>query len=89
MTAEELGRLTIAELEAAASRVAAALEVLQEAGAWSPKVVAAPATQPQPAPVVTMPSVRFSEAEIAERNRLVAKMRDVLPDDIAKAERTP
>lgn len=33
---EDIGSMTVAELEAAASRVAAALEVLREAGAWKP-----------------------------------------------------
>lgn len=49
MTQEEIGRMTVSELEQAASRVSAALSVLREAGAWRP---ADRPTAPEAAPDV-------------------------------------
>lgn len=92
MTPEEIGRMTIDELEEAASRVSAALSVLREAGAWRPaeRPTVAPEAEPAPtAPVRTLtpgPTVRFSPQEMAERARLLKQMRPELPDDIAAAE---
>lgn len=76
MSPEQLGALTIAELEKAAERVAAALAVLREAGAWRPEVAPtpvaeAPAPAPRPIPVRPILSV----AERAERSRLLAQIR--------------
>lgn len=91
MTPEEIGRMTIDELEEAASRVSAAMSVLREVGAWRPaERPTAPEAEPAPpAPVRTLspgPVVRFSAQEMAERARLLKQMRPELPDDIAAAE---
>lgn len=87
MTSDELDRLTIADLRAAADRVAAALAVLREAGAWTglSSLPTAPAPAPMPPPIQA-PVVKFSPAELAERKRLLQKMRPELPPDIAAAE---
>lgn len=73
MTYEQLGALTIAELEKAAERVAAALAVLREAGAWRPEVTAAapeaPVQAQAPRPVPVRPVL--SAGERAERARLM------------------
>jgi hypothetical protein len=89
MTPEEIGRMTIDELEEAASRVSAALSVLREAGAWRPadRPTAQEAEPAPAAPVRTLtpgPTVRFSQQEMAERERLLKQLR---PDDIAALER--
>lgn len=93
MTPEEIGKMTIDELAQAASRVAAALQVLREAGAWKPSCVQLPALlEPAPEaavaqrPLTPGPAVRFSPQEMAERARLLKQMRPELPDDIAAAE---
>ena len=99
MTADELSRMTIGELEEAATRVGAALKVLREAQAWAPKTETPPQplqewqTRPpgvrsaeEPArPPSPGPAVRMSPEEIALRNRL---LRQNLPDDIAAMEAT-
>lgn len=72
MTAEQLGALTIAELEKASERVAAALAVLREAGAWRPEAAPAPVAEtpaPAPRPIPVRPTL--SVAERAERARLM------------------
>lgn len=85
MTSEELGRLTIAELEAAAARVAAALSVLREAGAWRGADAATPTPRPTPPRPPAAPAM--SVAEQAERRRLLAQIRGPeLPADIAALE---
>lgn len=80
--------MTIAELEAASARVAAALAVLKEAGAWAPKP--APVVEIAAPPPVAKPHgppvVEFSPAERAERDRLLKQMRPELPPDIAALE---
>lgn len=91
VTPEEIGRMTIDELEQAASRVSAAMSVLREVGAWRPtERPTAPEAEPAPAaPVRTLspgPTVRFSPQEMAERARLLKQMRPELPDDIAALE---
>lgn len=95
MTPEEIGKMTIDELEKAASRVSAALSVLREAGAWRPAEqvpMHLPCVDSKPAqisPVLTPgPTVRFSAQEMAERARLLKQLRPELPDDIAAAEST-
>ena len=94
MSPEDIGRLTIDELEEAASRVAAALAVLREAGAWKPNDK--PATAPQvaaetPQPqrqLPPAPAVRWSPSELAERERLLKQMRPEFPPEIESAEGT-
>lgn len=99
MTADELSRMTIGELEEAATRVGAALKVLREAGAWRPEEQAPCMSDSKPAPLSPTvrdvgspprppspgPAVRMSQEEIALRNRL---LRQNLPDDIAAMEAT-
>lgn len=91
MTPEDIGRMTISELEEAASRVAAALAVLREVGALKLSGPAAPeptheAAGPQ-RPPTPGPTVRFSPSELAERERLLRANRPELPEDIAALER--
>jgi hypothetical protein len=88
MTSDELDRLTIGELRAAADRVAAALAVLREAGAWTGVVGERPLPpMPPTAPIQPQPPlVAFSPAELAERKRLLSKMRPELPPEIAAIE---
>jgi hypothetical protein len=84
MTKEELGRMTIDELEQAASRVAAALAVLKEAGAWSAH---AKAREPEAEPERPANAPRLSTAEQSERRRLLEHIRGPeLPADIAAME---
>jgi hypothetical protein len=94
---EDIGRMTIAELEAASTRVAAALKVLREAGAWKPPADTKPAAAPQwyaidepaqpPAPQrPPAPAVRWSPSELAERERLLKQMRPEFPPEIAALE---
>jgi hypothetical protein len=99
MTADELSKMTIGDLEEAAARVGAALKVLREAGAWAPKTETPHQplqewqTRPpgvrsadEPArPLSPGPAVRMSPEELALRNRL---LRQNLPDDIAAMEAT-
>jgi hypothetical protein len=88
MTSDELDRLTIADLRAAADRVASALAVLREAGAWTGAAALkpAPAPMPPPPPPTQAPTVSFTPSELAERKRLLQRMRPELPPDIAAAE---
>lgn len=92
MTPEEIGKMTIDELEKAASRVSAALSVLREAGAWRPAEqvpMHLPCVDSKPAQISPdLPTVRFSAQEMAERARLLKQLRPELPDDIAAAEST-
>jgi hypothetical protein len=99
---EDIGRMTIDELEAAASRVAAALAVLKEAGAWKPAATGkhvpvhvtyetGPNGEPvqPPAPQrPPAPAVRWSPSELAERERLLKQMRPEFPPEIESAEGT-
>jgi hypothetical protein len=99
---EDIGSMTVAELEAAASRVAAALQVLREAGAWKPpangKHIPVPVTYDtgpdvgsveSPAPQrPAAPAVRWSPSELAERERLLKQMRPEFPPEIESAEGT-
>ena len=84
MTSDELDRLTIADLRAAADRVASALAVLREAGAWTGAAALKPAPSPMPPPPA--PAISFTPSELAERKRLLSRMRPELPPDIAAAE---
>ena len=101
MSPEDIGRLTIDELEEAASRVAAALQVLREAGAWKPAAdnrlqAVGPAdlrdleeTGRPPVPQrPPAPAVRWSPSELAERERLLKQMRPEFPPEIESAEGT-
>ena len=86
MTSDELDRLTIADLRAAADRVASALAVLREAGAWTGAAALKPEPAPMPPPPTQAPAISFTPAELAERKRLLQRMRPELPPDIAAAE---
>ena len=102
MSPEDIGSMTVAELEAAASRVAAALAVLREAGAWKPatngKHIPVPVTYetgpdgaPAQPPAPQRPpatAVRWSPSELAERERLLKQMRPEFPPEIESAEGT-
>jgi len=96
---EDIGGMTVAELEAAATRVAAALAVLREAGAWKPPAEAKPTVAPQwcaidePAQPSApqrppAPAVRWSPSELAERERLLKANRPEFPPEIESAEGT-
>ena len=91
MTSDEIGRMTIAELESAASRVSAALAILRSVGVWigapdAPKPEAPKINGTGLALVPGPPVVEFSPAERAERDRLLKQMRPELPPDIAALE---
>jgi hypothetical protein len=105
VTADELDRLTIGELRAAADRVAAALAVLREAGAWTTprdpardaaivNRMSADIVAPEGHALLShdvrksiqAPVVQFSPSELAERKRLLQKMRPELPPEIAAIE---
>jgi hypothetical protein len=93
MTADELGRMTIADLESAAARVAAALAVLREAGAWAPRTAsstAAPVATAVPAPPLAQETAAaLSATELSERRALLRRIRgEDLPPEIAALERT-
>ena len=91
VTPEDIGRMTIEELEQAASRVAAALAVLREVGALKLSGPVAPEAAPEAAPPQRPPTsgpvVRFSPSELADRERLLRANRPELPEDIAALER--
>jgi hypothetical protein len=86
VTADDIGRLTIAEVEAIAERAGKALAAFREArealGAAS-----APRTEPvAPAPVPG-PRVALTPAEMGERERLMRQFRNEdLPPYIQAAE---
>lgn len=85
MGPEQLGALTIAELEKAAERVSAALAVLREAGAWRPEVSPPTPETPVSTPIqVPRPvSVRpvLSAGERAERARLMQQFAPETDED--------
>ncbi len=74
MTAEEMGRITLAELEAMADRFKVAVAVIKDAQSLlggAPAAVAAPVPVPAPAIVRGAPNPMLSAAENAERARLI------------------
>jgi len=100
---EDIGNMTVAELEAAASRVAAALAVLREAGAWKPastgKHIPVPVTyetgpdgaptQPPAPQRPPAPAIRWSPEELTQRERLLKANRPEYPPEIEAVDGEP
>lgn len=85
MTADEIDRLTIAEVRAIAERASEALAKLQEVQALLGGAGSVTAVTPSPRHVAAPPQLRPDE--MARREALLAQNRaDVLPDDIKRAE---
>ncbi len=99
MTPEDIGNLTLSELEAIAARTKAAAETLQSAlGLMRGGVSTQAAPAVQPAPAMAAPVNRLSPEQQAEldswrngsaRRKLLEQIqgnKDELPEDITKAE---
>ncbi len=87
MTPEELGRMTLADLEAAATRFGAAVATIREAQSLLGAPVHAVAPAIQSAPVVAQiarPANFFTATEQAEKARLLQQFK---PEDIEAMER--
>lgn len=97
MSPEDIDKLTIAEVRAIAERAAAALDTLRALGLTGGAAGAQPAQTHPLAPVVlpvqgppTRTRTPLSDADAAEMAaRKAALLAQNLPDDIARAERTP
>jgi hypothetical protein len=101
MTAEEMGRMTLADLEAMAERFGAAVKTIREAqsllGGGQQTFISTPTGMPlgqalangQARPVIIpgAPNPLLTAAENAERARLI-KLNTMGPDDIDAMERT-
>lgn len=88
MTDEEIGRLTITEVEAICERAKKALDGFREAQA---AMLGMMPTQPRPPTQPTAkpgpPTVEMSAGEMVERERLLRQIRgDDLPPDIRAME---
>lgn len=81
MTAEQMAALTLADIEAIAERYSGAVKTIREATSLlSGGVGVAVASAPPP-------QNNFNATEMAERQRLVSRIRgEDLPDDIRRAE---
>lgn len=88
MTDEQLGAMTLADIEALAKRLNQAVSVLRDAqgflgAANQPLAASAPKPPPTPGPS------DLTASERAERDRLLKQFRDEdLPDNIKQAERS-
>lgn len=84
LSAEELGRMTLTDLEALAERFGKAVDTIREARALLGGAELKPAAEPRPPP--SAPVVALEPAEMAERDRLMRQFREGLPDNIRHLE---
>lgn len=85
MSDDKFAAMTLAEIEAIAARLEAAARVFRDArallgGAGAGPESIPPATRPSPAPP------QLTAYEQAQREALLARNREALPDDIKRAE---
>lgn len=83
MTPEDIGNLTIAQVEAIVARASDALTKFQEAK----RLLGAPMASVAAAVTAPPPNNNFTPAELAERTKLLQQMRNAaLPPDIRAME---
>lgn len=95
MTPDDVGKLTLVELEAIAERLSNAVAMFREArallggggldsGTAIPAAVS-PSARAEPVPPTT--AIRFTPEELAQRERLKAQFVAGLPEEVQAAER--